>query len=92
MSNIGEVPDGLVNTGSTDGDTPTTSIEVITCAAHRQQNNLLGLALQTFNNSVAENEMNVSITFIQGVPDEKTAACPIHGALLAALNADAVTC
>jgi len=58
---------------------------------HRQEQDLLGLTLQTPKNSLPDNEMNTPNTLLQAVPEEKIVACPLHNALLAGLLADEVT-
>ncbi len=51
----------------------------------------MGLALQTFNDGVTGSEKNNSSSPLEGVTEELNSACPIHSALLAALNAATVT-
>jgi hypothetical protein len=87
----------LLGTDSSAEDTPADpSMGYIARAFHRQQNDLLGLTLQPFNNTIPDNEMKISSTFLhnnslQAVPDEKIAACPFHRTLLVGFHAIAVT-
>jgi hypothetical protein len=87
----------LLGTEFSAEDTPADpSMGYIAHAFHRQQNDLLGLTLQPFNNTIPDNEMKTSSTSLHNVslhavPDEKIAACPVHRTLLAGLHAIAVT-
>jgi hypothetical protein len=63
----------------------------ITHSVHRQQNDLLGLTLQTPNSSSSDDGMKNSHTPLLEVPEEKIAACAVHVALLAGLHAGPAT-